>query len=115
MSNLRGGRPPPGAEDDGRPIEVKVDPRIAGLFPGFLERRWRDVEVLLELCDAGSFDRIESLGHNLKGTGAAYGLDEVTTIGAALEQAAGSRDGPRVRDLTDQLAAYLGRVRPIIG
>ena len=45
----------------------------------------------------GDYERIATLAHNLKGTGAAYGFPEISVIGAEMEAAAKVRDGEGVR------------------
>ena len=49
------------------------------------------------------FERIRKTGHDLKGSGGAYGLDGLSNLGTALEAAAGKKDG----DLIEQLLARL--------
>jgi hypothetical protein len=43
----------------------------------------------------------------MKGTGAGYGLNRITEIGASLEQAAGRREPEEIRARSAELARYL--------
>ena len=47
------------------------------------------------------------LGHNMKGSGAGYGFDRITEIGACLEQAAGRRAAEEIRARAEELCRYL--------
>jgi hypothetical protein len=46
----------------------------------------------------------------MKGSGSGYGLDRITEIGAALEDAASQRDARGVRDQARALEQFLQRV-----
>jgi hypothetical protein len=50
------------------------------------------------------------LGHNLKGTGAAYGFAEITEIGAAIEAAAKQADRDVIAERAAALARYLAGI-----
>jgi CheY-like chemotaxis protein/HPt (histidine-containing phosphotransfer) domain-containing protein len=69
-------------------IVVHSDPRFADLMPAFLERRKQDVVAMLDALEQGDFQTVERLGHGMKGAGGSYGFQDITDIGAALEQAA---------------------------
>ena len=60
----------------------------------------------------GNFAAIRKTGHNLKGTGAAYGFAEISDIGRSLEAAAKNGDAGAIEVLLDQIDGYLGIVRP---
>ena len=68
-------------------IPVKIDPDLADLIPGYLDNRRADTEKMRAAVAAKDFDVVRVTGHNLKGTGAAYGFEPISTHGAALEQA----------------------------
>lgn len=86
------------------------DPEIASLVPGFLESRRDELQLCRQALEAGEFPRIQSSAHRMKGTGRGYGFDEISRIGAALEDSAYRRDGAAVARLLDQLDSYLRQV-----
>ena len=88
------------------PIEI-ADPFARKLVGQYLENRERDVEKLRVALQRHDFDAIRVTGHNLFGSGSAYGLDEVSRIGARLEQAAGEQGSEEICRLVAQLADYL--------
>ena len=85
------------------------DPVLARLLPRFVERRRRDVATILDMLEQNRFDRLLSIGHNLKGTGRTYGCDGITDIGRALEQAARDGDAAEVRRQAAALDDYVRR------
>ena len=94
---------------------VEVDPDIEDLVPGFLENRRKDVESLREAAAAADYGTVASIGHTLKGVGAAFGFDPVTDLGAELELAAKAVDGAAISEATSRLGHYLDHVRVVTG
>ena len=92
---------------------VRVDPDIAGLIPGFLENRRKDIAAMLDSVQRGDFETVQVLGHSMKGAGGGYGFDAITEIGAALEQAAKQRNAAEIRNRVQELSRYLDRVEVI--
>ena len=86
------------------------DPFARRLLNQYLERRRADVVRLRDALDASDFQVIEVSGHNLSGSGAAYGLETISHLGADLERAAQSRHADRVRDILNQLEQFVGGV-----
>jgi HPt (histidine-containing phosphotransfer) domain-containing protein len=58
------------------------------------------------------FEALRKAGHNLKGTGAAYGFGEITDIGRSLEAAAKDNNAEAIEILLDRIDSYVGIVRP---
>jgi PAS domain S-box-containing protein len=88
-------------------VRVRVDPDLAELVPGFLENRRGDVEAIAAALAHADYEHVRILGHNMKGSGAGYGLPRITEIGASLEQAAGRREPEDIRVRAAELARYL--------
>jgi HPt (histidine-containing phosphotransfer) domain-containing protein len=66
-----------------------------------------------DALDRVDFDAAIILGHNMRGSGAAYGFQTITDIGAALEQAAEATDNDATRKWVGELSSYLDRIEPI--
>lgn len=96
------------------PIEA-IDPIVQSLLPGYLVRREAELVRLRSLLAEGRLDEIRTLGHNLSGSGGAYGLPGLTTIGRQLEAAAGDGDSDAIGGHLDALHSYLERVREQLG
>ncbi len=96
-----------------KPDEIKVDPDLREIVPGFLSNRKKDLEALERALESGDFATISGLGHVLKGLGGGYGFPRVTEIGDALERAAKAAQIASVRNQIDALRSYLEGVRVI--
>ena len=88
-----------------------VDPFARRLISQYLGRRKADIDLLRKAVGVGDFERIRVTGHNMSGSGSAYGLDQVSEVGAALEKAALAGDGTGIGELIDQLDGILSSVR----
>lgn len=91
-------------------IEVRIDPDLEDLVPGFLDNRRKDVERIGGLLERGEFGELRLIGHSMKGAGGGYGFDAITDYGAEIEEAALREDGEAIRASTAALADYLSRV-----
>ncbi len=94
----------------GRAVRLILDEALRDLAPGYLDNRRRDLAPLAAALASGDWETLRVRGHNMKGTGAGYGFDAITAIGAALEAAARDRDGARAREQVDALGRFLGSV-----
>jgi HPt (histidine-containing phosphotransfer) domain-containing protein len=94
-------------------IPIHVDPDLADLIPGFLDKRRKDTVALLAALERSEFETIRILGHSMKGSGGGYGFDAISEIGAALEQAAKSNNSAEIRQQVSDLSSYLDRVEVI--
>ena len=90
-------------------IEV-ADPFARRLLAKYLERRKKDLVQLRVALSQNDFESIERTGHNLYGSGGAYGLEPISDIGADLERAAQSKDGKRISHIVDALEAFVTQV-----
>ena len=90
-------------------IEI-ADPFARRLLNRYLERRKADLAHLRAALTDDNYASIERMGHNLSGSGAAYGLERVSQLGAALETAAQSGQSEQIRQLVDQLENFIGAV-----
>ncbi|MCW5978938.1 MAG: response regulator [Bryobacteraceae bacterium] len=91
-------------------ISVRIDPRLRELVPWFIEKRRKEVEIIDEALARGDFELVRMLGHNMKGSGAGYGLPRVSELGAELESAAKAQKALEAGQVARRLADYLSRV-----
>ncbi len=92
---------------------VRVVASLAGLVPGFLESRRRDIDAIASALERSDYDNVRNLGHNMKGCGAGYGFNRITAIGASLEEAAGRRAPEEIRAQSAELVRYLDGVHVV--
>jgi CheY-like chemotaxis protein len=86
-------------------------PEMADLRVAYLDRRRAELCSLEQAVHEGDFAAIRKAGHNLKGTGTAYGFEEITEIGRSLEAAGKDGDTFAVETLLDQMDSYIEVVR----
>jgi HPt (histidine-containing phosphotransfer) domain-containing protein len=91
-------------------ITVYIDPGLEEIVPGFLENRRRDVQALEVALQQNNLAQIRMIGHRMKGDGGGYGFDAISTIGAALEQAAAREDRSAIQRHTAEFIDFLVRV-----
>ncbi len=91
------------------PLDI-ADPFARQLVGRYLEKRSGDLSKLEGALGKDDFETIRTTGHNLYGSGSAYGLDEVSRIGRQLESLAEARDGPGIARLIAELAGFLDRI-----
>lgn len=84
-----------------------ADPFARRLMAQYLERRESDLVDLRKALADGDFEAIALSGHNLYGSGAAYGLEQVTLLGGSLEKAAKARATDRIASLIDALERFI--------
>jgi HPt (histidine-containing phosphotransfer) domain-containing protein len=90
-------RPEPDDEDFG----------LAELIPQYLALCRRDLLNLGVALDNKQFEDVRVLGHNLKGSGGAYGFPELSEIGSRIETAAKEKDEAVARQGIEQLEVFL--------
>jgi CheY-like chemotaxis protein len=94
-------------------ILVRANPILADRIPAYLQNCRQNVIAMLDALDRVDFESVTILGHNMRGSGGAYGFQTITDIGAALQQAAESADPDASRKWVGELSSYLDRVETI--
>lgn len=92
-------------------IKILIEPGMEDVVPSYLEKRRKEIPQYRQALENGDFDAIRMLGHKMKGTGAGYGFAELTSLGAALEQAALRADTPEIRAKVEEFAVYVEAVQ----
>jgi PAS domain S-box-containing protein len=102
------------AKPGGRPdqVVVQIDPSISEIVPIFLANIRGNPAAILRAVEAGDLQTARGLGHNMKGTGTAYGFPVITDLGAQIEQAAKEEKLDTLRSKVSELASYLEGLEP---
>jgi HPt (histidine-containing phosphotransfer) domain-containing protein len=96
--------------EEGKTIEIS-DPFARKLVGDYLENRRADVAKLTQALLDSDFETIRVTGHNLFGSGAAYGFEAISEMGAGIESAAATRDIPCIERHIADLRNLLGQVK----
>ncbi|MEP7365741.1 MAG: response regulator [Acidobacteriota bacterium] len=91
-------------------IVARVPAGLENIAPAYLAKRRGELPMLRELLNSLDWNQLRVLGHNMKGTGSGYGFPEITSLGAAIEQAAKKSNPDAVALQLKELEAYLSRV-----
>ena len=101
-------------ENDSTPkserIVIHGDPEMKELIENFLKNRCQDILQIHQAVETKDFETVRTLGHSMKGSGSGYGFDQVTIIGAHLEEYAKIRNAEDIHKSVDELQSYLDRV-----
>jgi HPt (histidine-containing phosphotransfer) domain-containing protein len=93
------------------PYVVQADPLLRPLIPDYLRNRRDDVQRLVDLLAQQDFTALRRLGHNMSGSGAAYGLPPISALGKGIEDAALASDAGRIGALAASLREFLDTVQ----
>lgn len=100
------------AKNDDSRVTVN-DPFARRLMVRYLSHRKQDIHSLRAALASEDFETIRDKGHNLFGSGSAYGLDRISELGAALEKTAKKKNSDAISDLIETLEAFVHNVRVI--
>jgi HPt (histidine-containing phosphotransfer) domain-containing protein len=92
------------------PPVVELPEDYRELVKIYLDTRTADLEAVDRALASADFAAIRRIGHNLRGSSAAYGFHAAGELGVALERAAEAADATAVRDLASKLRSYLSSV-----
>uniref|UniRef100_UPI0032AFA7C1 PAS domain S-box protein n=1 Tax=Sphingomonas sp. AR_OL41 TaxID=3042729 RepID=UPI0032AFA7C1 len=84
--------------------------RLAEQTPAYLNNCRDNVAAMRGALARGDFPAVTTLGHNLRGSGGAFGFQAITDFGASIEQAGDDRNRAVVDGLLVSLSCYLDRV-----
>ena len=85
----------------------ELEAELAKLVPDYVAARRLELPLLRALLADHRFGEVGRIAHRMKGTGATYGLPEVTRLGSEIESAALAGNDREIRSLLDQLDAVL--------
>ena len=94
---------------------ARMNDKIADRIPAYLQNCRHNADLMLEALDRVDFETVTFLGHQLSGSGGMFGFQDITDIGAAVEQAARSADSDASRKCVNKLVSCLDRVASISG
>ncbi len=96
--------------NESKDLVVVVDSDLRALIPEFLRSKRAHLAQTLHALEQGGYETAVRVGHQLKGEGSAFGLDQVTAMGAELELAATNADRCAALKWARALAEFLEHV-----
>jgi CheY-like chemotaxis protein len=89
------------------PVLWRAKLKFANRVPAYLQNCRQNVVVMLDALDRVDFETVTSLGHQMRGSGGAYGFQAITDMSAALEEAAESADADVSRKWLEELSNFI--------
>lgn len=93
------------------PFVVKADPLLQPLIPDYLRNRRHDLQKIADALARQDFAALRKLGHDMAGSGGAYGLPPISELGRAIENAALAGDAAAIESVALDLRAFLDVVK----
>ena len=93
------------------PFVVQADPLLQPLIPGYVASRRADLVKLGDALASRDLAALRKLGHNMSGSGAAYGIPPVSAFGKRIEDAALAGDLAGIASAVEELRAFLDTVK----
>lgn len=91
-------------------IEIKVDDDFLDLAHMYLDAKKKDIDLYKEALKFQDYKIIKDLSHKMKGTGASYGFDYLTEVGAEIENLSLKNEGEKIASLIQDFENYLNNV-----
>lgn len=83
----------------------------------YLDNRLLDLKEiknsLSDLKDSNCLEKIQKIGHKIKGSAGLYGFSELSEIGFRLETTAKSGDIAKLPTVVDEFQSFLNEVKPV--
>ena len=98
------------SKEERKTMEIN-DPFARKLVADYLENRRADIAKLTQALLDSDFESIRVTGHNLFGSGSAYGFEAISEMGAGIESAAEARDVSGIERRIADLQALLRQVK----
>jgi len=90
---------------------VHLDEAILPLIPEYIENRKKDVIKIREALEKQEFNKIEDLGHKMKGSGKCYGFEKISMLGHQIEMSARQKNSPEIERSADRIQDYLSNLK----
>ncbi len=100
-----------GADNQEEEIVVRVEALLEDMIPDYLEHRKAEILNIHSALARKDFASLREIGHDIEGTGGAFGFKGMAQIGRSLRVAAAEGDQQGVQKFAEELSNYLDRVK----
>lgn len=87
--------------------KIVLDENLLPLIPEYLQNRKEDIRKIKKALDNKDFNKIEDLGHKMKGSGKCYGFAKISTLGRQIELSAREKRTREIERSLGQMQDYL--------
>ena len=92
-------------------IVVHVDSILEDMIPEYLAHREAEVPIIQSALEQNDYLALRAIGHDIEGTGGAFGFKGLAELGRALRLAAREADNSEIEKIAEQIEIYLRRVK----
>jgi hypothetical protein len=96
-------------------FRVEVEEELAGVIDDYLRALYRDLRALVSALKEKDLKTTYKIGHDLKGSGAGYGLDRISEIGREICRLSMEKDLHGILAQIKELNTYLKNVDIVAG
>jgi len=89
---------------------IYVDPDLEDLIPGFLQKVYANIKMILECTEMAEYEKIVVLAQQIKGGGGGYGFNKISELGRRIEKAAKDLEPDRINISVNELSAYIEKI-----
>lgn len=98
------------SQSENEKIEVLIPEDLAPLIPQYLNNKRADLKTLKEALERKDRKTVEEVAHLIKGSGASYGFQSLSTLAAEMESMAKKNDFESLSRLIEKLDHFLSHV-----
>ena len=92
-------------------IMVHADSILEDIISEYLEERKAEAPIIQGALKQNDYPALREIGHDIEGTGGAFGFEGLAELGRALRLAAGEEDNKELEKIAEQIETYLRRVK----
>jgi len=93
------------------PVVVSIAPELLPLTTIYLDRKRQEIPGIRKMAREADYGSLRRMGHDLKGSGGAYGLPQLSAFGSRIENAAVAGDPEKLLAAICELEGFFRSVR----
>ncbi|MFA5859149.1 MAG: response regulator [Elusimicrobiota bacterium] len=91
-----------------------TDAQVKELIPFFIQEKNKDLELLKQSLETGDYATIQRIGHNLRGSGTMFGIEQISQLGIKLESAGKDKNPRIIKPLVEQLSVIIVKIETLL-
>jgi len=90
---------------------IEIEKELESIMPKFLTKRRNDILILSQAIETKDFKTIRDRAHIIAGSGGGYGLDQMSIIGAQMEEASTNENIDKIKKHFVEYSNYLKHLK----
>ena len=88
-------------------ILLNLDKKLKKIIPGFLENRHREITEINSAIQSKKYEKLNDIGHQLKGSAGSYGFMTLSQLGGDLEEAGKEKNIQKAQLVVEKISDHL--------